>query len=508
MIQQNFLDRLVSVISPAAGLRRLHARTMMNAALERGFDGASMRSRLSGWRTPGTGPNTENRSAMGILRDRSRDLMRNNPWMVKAINTIVTNTIGTGILMQPKVTDKKLEKLAQSAWKSWADSTKCDFDGRGNFSSLQALALRTCVDSGEALVIRRKAPASMKLPVPFQIQVIEPDFLDTSKEEFTNGSNEIKQGIEFDSQGRRVAYWLYPEHPGEMGLNRFRHNYESKRVPIEDVIHLFRQDRAGQIRGIPWGHAVIIRLHDLDEFEDATLMRQKVAACFAGFVRDADPNSTPAPGTKAAELASKLEPASLQRLGPGQDMVFANPPGAPGQGEYTTTVLQGIAAGFLITYEALTGDYSKVNFSSGRMGHIEMQRNLDNWRWNMFIPQFCGGVWKWFQDGMAVAINSRLQDADCIYTAPRREMIDPTREVPAQRQNVRAGFRSWSETVRENGDDPAEVARQMAEDNKLFDKYGLILDSDARRTNNGGQAQAQPSENSDPASNSESGAAS
>jgi lambda family phage portal protein len=492
MLQQNLVDRLVSYLSPNAGLRRLHARAMMGVALERGFDGASRKDRLSGWKTSGAGANTENRPALGILRDRSRDLSRNNPWAVKALNAIVTNTIGTGIVMQPVVQNKKLEKTAQNAWKSWADTTACDFDGRGNFGALQTLALRTCAESGEALIVRRRASSSAKLPVPFQVQVIEPDFIDTSKEEYTNGANEIKQGIEFDSQGRRVAYWLYPEHPGEMGLNRFRHNYESKRVPAEDVIHLFRQDRAGQIRGLPWGHAVIVRLHDLDEFEDATLMRQKVAACFAGFVRDSDPGSATKPGSKAVEIARTLEPASVQVLGPGQDMTFSSPPGAPQQGEYTTTVLQGIAAGYLITYEALTGDYSKVNFSSGRMGHIEFQRNLDSWRWNMFIPQMCAGVWKWFQEGMAIGINSQLLSAGCIYTAPRREMIDPTKEVPAQIKQIRGGLRSWSETVRENGDDPIETARQISEDNKLFDKYELTLDSDPRKTNNGGQSQAEP----------------
>ncbi|WP_163070242.1 phage portal protein, partial [Acinetobacter nosocomialis] len=69
------------------------------------------------------------------------------------------------------------------------------------------------VEAGECLVRRRKRFSSDGLPVPMQLQVLEADFLDEARSG-KNGKNEIIQGVEFDPVGRRVAYWLFDEHPG------------------------------------------------------------------------------------------------------------------------------------------------------------------------------------------------------------------------------------------------------------------------------------------------------
>ena len=52
----------------------------------------------------------------------------------------------------------------------------------------------------------------------------------------------IVQGIEYDRDGRRVAYWLHPDHPGDGVLLRAK-QYKSVRVPADTVAHLFERQR-------------------------------------------------------------------------------------------------------------------------------------------------------------------------------------------------------------------------------------------------------------------------
>jgi hypothetical protein len=80
--------------------------------------------------------------------------------------------------------------------------------------------MRTVVESGEALIVRYRPEASLRLPVPLQVRVLEPDYLDPNKHGPIGNGSICFQGIEFDRSGRRVAYWLYPEHPYGVSLLR------------------------------------------------------------------------------------------------------------------------------------------------------------------------------------------------------------------------------------------------------------------------------------------------
>src|SRR5690606_15292551 len=129
---------------------------------------------------------------------------------------------------------------------------------------LQHKIIEAVAEAGECLVRRRYRYTSDGLPVPLQLQVLEADFLDEMKSG-TSGGNQIIQGIEFDALGRRAAYWLHQEHPGASTGMR---SLESKRIPAEDVIHVFLPKRAGQARGYSWLAPIMQRLRNFDEMED------------------------------------------------------------------------------------------------------------------------------------------------------------------------------------------------------------------------------------------------
>lgn len=478
-MKRSLLDRTVGFFSPSAELKRLRSRMALEYAA-RSFEGASTGRRTKNWSTTNASVNALLAQGIPTLRARSRDLIRNNPWAGRAVAVIQSNTVGSGIIPQTRTDDKKLEQALENLWIQWGDEVNCDADERLDFYGIQALVMRTVVESGSCLIRRRRRRLSDGLPVPIQLQVMEPDYLDTRilDKPLPNGGR-IQNGIEFDALGQRAAYYLYNQHPGNTGW--FLPGLESKRVPASEIIHVYRVERPGQIDGIPWATPVLLRTRDLDEYEDAQLIRQKIAACYTAFIHDVEAMDDIAADADAVDRLERLEPGTIEILPPGKEVSFGNPPAAEGYGDHTRSVLRSIAMGFGITYEALTGDLSQVNFSSARMGWLEFQRNLDQWRNAMLVPQLCKGVWSWFVEAANMA---GLVDgyASASWTSPRREMIDPTRETEALKGQVRSGFIPLSEAIRQGGRDPDEVLSEIASDNSKLDALGLTLDCDPRKS--------------------------
>lgn len=477
------LDSVIAALFPQVELRRARARAQLDTlskVRDRGFEAASRGRRTSGWTTPDSSAAAESRGVVSVLRARSRDLVRNNGWVKKGIGGIVSNTVGTGIVPQFSVGGgaRRSEQI-RIAWRKWADSVDCDFDGLHDFSGLQALAMRTLAEAGEVLIRKRPLSSKDTKAIPLQLQVLEPDFIDSTKD----GTSNLVQGVEFDSEGRRVAYWLYSQHPG--GSTSGVSSMKSQRVPASEIIHLFRVDRPGQVRGIPWTVPIIVTVRDLDEYEDAELIRRKVAACFAGFVVE---NEAPDLGTSSGSISEKLEPGMIEILPPGKDIRFGTPPSVAAADEFTILMLRKVSAGLEVPYEVLTGDYSRVNFSSGRMGWIEFQRNIELWRWQILVPRLCNPAANWFLEALSFT-GVRTEDAYAEWTAPRREMIDPVKEGNAMLTQVRAGFMSLPEAIRQLGFDPTLMFEEIKKSNEQLDAMGIILDSDPRKMQKAGKAQ-------------------
>lgn len=441
---------------------------------KRKYDGASKGRRTSSWLTGLGDSNAEIGQALPTLRSRSRDLRRNNAYIHKAIDLISNNVVGKGILTQWD------DENVSEDWKEWAHSTAIDYDGRNDIYGLQRLIMEAVVESGEVLV-RKRVVSGQKFPL--QYQVLESDFLDSTilNTKAINEGNFVIQGVEFDSNGKRVGYHIYESHPGSVDhpYNSLNSNF----IPADEILHIYRAERPGQVRGVPWPSPVMIKVKDLDDFEDAQLMRQKVAACFTAFVHDI---SADVECDDDSDLGEKIEPALIEHLPPGKTITFANPPSVENYKEFTSAQLRAVAAGLGLSYEALTGDLSEVNFSSARMGWLEMNRNITAWRHSLMILQFLRPVTQDYKD-MSQIIGKDLSRSKAQHIAPKREMIDPTKEIPAMVTEIRAGLSSRAEKVASLGKDIKEVDEQIKKDNDRADGLGLTLDSDPRKTNSSGK---------------------
>lgn len=485
-------DRLVSWFSPEAGLRRLRFRTAaglmesIKPPSRRGYDAAQPGRRTDGWARNRGDVNAVIQRAAGELRMHARDLLRNNAWARRAVRVIANNTVGWGIVPKAAGGSAEANAEAMKRWKAWAETTACDADGRLTFAGLQHLVVKSIVTDGEILVRRRYRRAADGLPIPLQLQVLEADFLDTAKDGIdAPAGGPIVQGVEYDLIGRRVAYWLFEEHPGSSSST----GKVSKRVPARDILQPFYQERPGQTRGVSWLGSVIVGLKDLDDYEDAELLKQKIAACFTAFVTDRDGGGGGTIATTAGQLGTQsatedlveeLEPGQINHLAGDKEVTFGNPPQVTVD-NFTVRNLRKIAAGFGISYEDLTGDYTLVNFSSARMGRIAFTGNVRDWQTNVMIP-FCTGVWAWAMEGLALDLGAE-------WTVPPLPMLEPDKEGLAIQRLIRVGALTPSGMVREQGGDPDAHWEEYSADMKKLDELGIKLDSDVRAVSQAGLTQ-------------------
>jgi lambda family phage portal protein len=486
----NWLDRAIGRIAPRTAVRRLLARQSFEA-LTRGYDGASRGRRTDGWRSAATSADTEVGMAGALLRDRMRDLVRNNPHAAKAVSVLVNNIVGSGVMPRAASGNEKLDRQADALWETW--SAECDADGQLDFYGLQTLACREMVEAGEVLVRRRPRRPTDSISVPLQVQVIENDLLDASRNGDLADGGRIVQGVEFDQIARRRAYWLHAHHPGDHVLNS-RQRVSSAAVPAGDVAHVYEKQRT-QVRGVPWGTPVMRALRDLDDWTQAELVRKKTEACVVGIVLGADeaeqgiaPSVVDADGNRVEQF----EPGLIAYARGGKDIRFNQPATTAGVAEWLRAQLHIVAAGFRMPYELLTGDLSQVNYSSIRAGLVEFRRMIDAAQWQLFIPMFCQPVWDWFTMQAWAAGKLATPEIPVEWSPPRFDAVDPLKDAMADLLAMRSGTMTLAQAIARQGHNPDMVLAEIAAMNAKLDALGLVLDSDPRKVTKTGVMQSAP----------------
>lgn len=481
--------RLVGLPTTAASRRQDRAKSVNRPGARAEYDGASWGRRTESWRRNGRDSNAElHPAAITALRGIAREMCRNNPYAANGAAKLAQYMVGTGIrfhVYRNGVKDKDLTALARQH----LETTACDADGRHNFYGLQLLAAQTMVVSGEVLLRRRWRRKRDRLPAPFQIQVLEPDWMHMLTSVPLEAGAVRIQGIQFDAIGRRVGYWLWSRHPGSV----LPLNLDVKLVPAEDIAHVYRTHRPGAVHGESWFAPVIVRIKDFGEFEDAQLVRQKIAACFAAF-RIGDPNGDPQPtedsnGQPLTERPDSfaIEPGIIEDLPPGSTVEFAEPPGVGDYEPYSRVSRQAISAGLGLPYEIMTGDLANVSFISGRIGRLDFKQAVEAWQKNILIPQLCEPTGRWLLDAWEMQ-GIDTSSVTIRWTPPRFAMMSPETEVPANRDAVRSGQLTFSQMCRANGDDPDEVLDELEQDKAEFERRGLILDCDPSKVTQVGNA--------------------
>jgi lambda family phage portal protein len=476
----SLVDRAIGWFDPAAGLRRALSRRAL--AKVRAYEGANVGA--DGWvpRRQGASANADHRADAPMLRARARSLVQNNPYAAKALSCLVSNVVGEGIIPSSRATDTKTKGLLDALWREWISVS--DADGGTDFNGLEAQAYRAMEQDGEVLLRLRSRRPEDGLPVPLQVQLLEIDYLDTTRTGVMGqAGGPIVSGVEFDALGRIVAYWLRDQHPGDTTFSALKSSLTSKRHDARNIVHLFAPDRPGQARGITRFAPVIARLRDLAIYEDAELARKQNEALMSVFI-SGDGSDFAVPGLGEAQSTASSNAATLGELGSlkpgavlatnGQSVTVAQPTAAPGYENYIRTQLYAIAAGTGVTYEMLTGDLSQVNFSSARVGMMEFRRRAEQSQWHVLVPRLLTPIWRAFVDAAVLAGKIPRADYAVEWTTPKWDYVNPLQDVEADAAEIAAGLSSVSEKLRQRGYQPDAVFAELGEDYKKLKATGAL----------------------------------
>ncbi|HRP96317.1 MAG TPA: phage portal protein [Rhodocyclaceae bacterium] len=452
------------------------------------------------------------------IRNRSRDAVRNE-WAAKAATARwASNLVGTGILARPQTTNKRLRLKLAKLWDQWTE--ECDADDVLDLYGIQTLVAENWIEAGEVFVRLRWRRLEDGLSAPLQLQVLESEMVplfDADHGPDLPRGHYVRAGIEFNAIGRRVAYWMHREHPGDARVGGGIGLHDLRRVPAQDVLHIYKPQRPGQLRGVSEFAGILPKLRGVGDFDDAVLERQKLANLFAAFITSPpvggdgaiDPVTGEALETDYSGVPmAGLEPGTSQHLMPGEDVRFSEPPDAGANyGDFMRYQHQHVAAGANLPYELLTGDVRGVSDRTLRVVILEFRRLCQQRQWQILVPQLCRKVRNaWAQACLVAGTLTAAEAAEArrVEWAPQGwDYRHPVQDVDARIKEVRAGLKTRSSAILEKGDDPWQVEQEMYDDNARADKLGLVLDSDPRTIGKGVRVATATKDDTDPSDDEE-----
>ena len=170
-----------------------------------------------------------------ILRTRARYEVQNNSYARGIVSTLANDSVGTGPRLQMLLDSEDTNRRVEHDFAVWARLVHLP-------AKLRTMRMARCQD-GESFAIMAQNP-NLGSNVTLDIQLIEADRVTDDE---LNADEASVDGITFDRFGNPKSYKVLKNHPG--GTASF--NLDFKTVGAENMIHVFRQDRPEQHRGIP-----------------------------------------------------------------------------------------------------------------------------------------------------------------------------------------------------------------------------------------------------------------
>jgi lambda family phage portal protein len=448
---------------------RIFKRTSKPVATRGNTGVAGFEAGGGGRRFRGSGAIPNLQSAVLASREQvarsARYAAANMPLATSAADVWVSEAVGSGLRPVPQTGDDALDAIILAAWDSWCN--RADHFGLTNFEGLQAMAARRQFVDGEffALLVIDGDELRVKCLDPAQVNPALSMLLPTG--------GLIISGIEVDAGGKPVAAHVYKDWIPGLPLLR---GLLSVRIPIEDVIHLYHPEAAGQCRGMSRLASVLMRLQELDGLTDGQLMRQRIGSLLAGFITDAD-------GTLLDERPHEgevsLEPGTMQRLRPGESVSWSDPPEIGTEAnEFQKAIIREIGAGAGIPPFLLDGNMGQVNFSSARVALISFRRRIEQWQASVLAHQFLRPVYRrWFSVEILsgriadVALNEATLKHKWI--SPKGVWVDPLKDAQAESLAISAGLTSRRECVAARGIDIEQLDEEIAQDRAREKALGI-----------------------------------
>lgn len=491
------------------------------------------RGKLMAWNPIIAPANNEVMSDKPLLDARGRDIVRNDGAVAGAITLAKDHVAGQQYLLNAKPETKILFGREDPVWETefqeevetkfslWAESQNNwpDASRQNSLTGIVRLSLGCFMLGGEVLGSAEWLPDDGR-PFRSALLLLDPDRL--CNPNFSPTLPNIVGGVERDQRGAPVAYHILDRHPGDWGLTRrgTRQHYWRRVMARKpnwgraNILHIFEQQRPDQARGLAAFVSSLSEMKMLKEFRSVELQRAAVAATYAATLEtdlpsgdvytamgaeDSEGNPTVewsesylsavAEYTEAAK-ALRMDGVKIPALMPGTKLNIRSPGAASPLGaDFETSMLRHIAASLGISYEQLSRDFSKTNYSSGRLANGETDRRLAAMK-KLVADGVATFIYRlWFEE----AINARQIEsvrgrrlpafyeglnADaycaCDWIGAGRGQVDEMKETQAAALRLRSGISTKEiEIARLHGGDWRRFSKQIAREIESDKKLGI-----------------------------------
>lgn len=402
-------------------------------------------------------------ASLETLRNRCRYEVRNNSYAMGILTTLATDVVGSGPNLQLMTGNKNADKKGEESFREF--SLDCDVAGKLTLADMLWLSIIQFLESGEALFLKQY-PAE-----GFKLYMMEPDYLKTPWGLHLNGN--VSQGIKVDDYGRPVTYYISKKHPGS-GTN-YSLNSDYTEVEAERVIHLFRTDRPGQLRGVPWITPALPLFAQLRRFTLAVISAAETAADISGVIHT---NST---DLQVADVDT-LDPIEMER-----NTFLTMPEGwlakqfeaeqpCSTYKEFKAEIIGETSRCVNMPYNRAAANSAGYNYASGK---------LDNQTYWSFV--------RWIQNFLSIhklnpvlrehlreaSFNGifpaeGLKNAKAIWHWQGPQHADPQKEGAGQKYRLDNMTTTLADEYAAKGQDWEEKLKQLAREKEKKDELGLV----------------------------------
>lgn len=429
--------------------------------------------------------NEELRSAsLPLLRDRCRELARNDHSAIKFLSLLQKNVIGCeGIRMQPKVMmqrggnpNKVFNQAIADAWEDWGQKENCTACKKFTWIQVQTLAVRSCAIDGEVFVRKLKRRNN---PHGFTLQFIDPDQVDFFYNGLLSNGNRVIMGIEFNGDDAVVNYHVWNRPRGDNLQPRIRFI-----IPAEEIIHIYLPLSLFQARGVPWMVGAAYQMHMFKGYQEAEITAARVAACQMGFIqKDIDPNAEysgeAAPPEQDSTGAANFEaqPGTFQALSAGEKIqTFSPEHPVTAYDPFTKACMRSIAAGLDVSYMSLSGDLTGASYSSARVGLLDERDTwsaLQTW----IIEALHEEVYEnWIQQAFFTSLKAMptaVLESDPAWHPRSFPWVDPEKDANAEILKVGNNMTTLTRVLNAQGYDFMETIDERAAEIEYMTSKGL-----------------------------------
>lgn len=397
-----------------------------------------------------------------VLRNRARYEVANNSYARGIVLTLANDVIGTGPRLQMLTDDVEANRRIEREFARWTTAIRLA-------EKLRTMRLARATD-GESFTLMTSNP-NLLLDVQLDLKLVEAEQVTTPDPRL----NATVDGIVFDAAGNPVEYHVLKEHPGDA---TFRRMMAFDRIPAESMLHWFRVDRPGQVRGIPDITPALPLFAQLRRFTLAVLSAAETAADFAGILY------TDAPASGEADAAEPFEPIELEKRAlvtmPGgwkMSQLQAEQP-ATTYAEFKREILNEIARCLNMPFNVAAGNSSSYNYASGRLDHQTYFKAIRVEQAQIEDTLLDRLLAAWFDEaalipGLLPADLGPIVALDHAWFWDGQEHVDPAKEATAQATRLANHTTTLAHEYARQGRDWEDALRQRAKEVTLMAELGL-----------------------------------